>query len=344
MSHAPSLPAKSTRPPVVRTLLLMMAGVTLAGVALTLLAARFDIARAPPPRPFTRESALADAKKQYPNALLPEDALPEGVQAEENVIFDHGASPPLALDVYRPRGESLHPAVLIVHGGGWERGSRTMERPFAKRLAAQGFVAVPVSYRLGEKGRFPNPLFDLKSAVRFLRDNAQRFAIDADHVGAVGGSAGGQLVALLGASNGVAALEGPRGSSSTSSALQAVVDIDGLADFTAAELLEKEARTPGAPTRFLGGGFQERRATWITASPLTHATRSSAPTLFINSTVKTPILPGRQAMSEKLLGAGVDSSVVTLPDTPHPFWLLEPWFEPTLRETARFLKRHLDSG
>jgi hypothetical protein len=106
---------------------------------------------------------------------------------------------------------------------------------------------------------------------------------------------------------------------------------------TAPELLEKEARSPGAPTRFLGGGFDERRGTWLTASALTHAGPASAPTLFINSTVKTPILPGRQAMSAKLLGAGVESSVITVTDTPHPFWLLQPWFEPTLRETARFL-------
>jgi acetyl esterase/lipase len=327
-----------------RTLLVVVAVVTMTGVALTILAARFDLPRATPPPPFTRESALSDVKKRYPSAELPQDQLPENVSAEENIGFDSRVSPPLALDVYRPRGTSLAAAVLVVHGGGWERGSRAMERPFAKRLAAQGFVAVPVSYRLGEKGRFPNALFDLKAAVRFLRANAERFGIDAEHVGALGGSSGGQLVALLGATNGVATLEGPGANELQSSAVQAVVDIDGLADFTAKELVEKETGSPGAPTRFLGGGFRERTTTWRTASALTHAGPNSAPTLFINSTAPTPILPGRQALSEKLLRAGVESSVVTLPDTPHPFWLLEPWFEPTLREAARFLKRHLDSG
>jgi acetyl esterase/lipase len=327
-----------------RGLLALVAVVTLAGVALTILAARFDLPRSAPPRPFTRETALADARKQYPNAALPVDVLPDGVSAEENVRYDERASPSLFLDVYRPRGTSLAPAVLIVHGGGWDRGARTMERPFAKRLAALGFVAVPVSYRLGEKGAFPKALFDLKAAVRFLRANAERFGIDPEHLGALGGSAGGQLAALLGATNGVAAFEGPGANDGPSSAVQAVVDIDGLVDFTARELVEKEARSPGAPTRFLGGSFRERGATWRAASALTHAGPNSAPTLFIDSTAPTPILPGRQAMSEKLQRAGVESSIVTLPNTPHPFWLLEPWFEPTLREAARFLKRHLDSG
>lgn len=325
-----------------RTLLAVVAVVTVTGVALTILAARFDLPRSAPPRPFTRETALADVRKQYPNAALPADVLPDGVSAEENVGYDARAS--LALDVYRPRGTSLSPAVLIVHGGGWDRGARTMERPFAKRLAALGFVAVPVSYRLGEKGAFPKALLDLKSAVRFLRASAERFAIDPEHVGVVGGSAGGQLAALLGATNGVEAFEGPGANDGPSSAVQAVVDIDGLVDFTAAELVDKETRSPGAPTRFLGGTFRERGATWRAASALTHAGPNSAPTLFINSSGQAPILPGRQAMSEKLLHAGVESSLVTLPDTPHPFWLLEPWFEPTLREAARFLKRHLDSG
>jgi pectinesterase len=346
VNRAPASPSETQRGRfrLDRTLLTVVGIVTVTGVALTILAARFDRQRAGPPRPFTRESALLDVKKQYPNAALPKDRLPESVSAEENVDFDSRVSPPLALDVYRPRGTSLAAAVLVVHGGGWERGARAMERPFAKRLAELGFVAVPVSYRLGENGRFPNALFDLKAAVRFLRANAERFGIDAEHVGALGGSSGGQLVALLGATNGVAALEGPGPSDRPSSAVQAVVDIDGLADFTAKELVEKETRSPGAPTRFLGGGFGQRSETWRTASALTHAGPNSAPTLFLNSTAPTPILPGRQSLSEKLLRAGVESSVITLPDTPHPFWLLEPWFEPTLSESARFLKRHLDSG
>jgi pectinesterase len=297
--------------------------------------------RGAPSKPFTRESAIGELRDRYPQASLPADILPEGVLAEESLTFDASVEPPLALDVYRPRAEGLHPAVIIVHGGGWERGARTMERPFAKRLAALGFVTVPVSYRLGPQGRFPNALFDLKNAVRWLRANAGRFSLDPQRVFALGGSSGGQLVALLGASNGVSVLEGPGQNRERSSSVQAVVDIDGLADFTGPALLEKERQTPGAPTRFLGGSYEARSAVWRDASALSHVGPHSAPTLFINSTAPTPILPGRREMVDKLARAGVDAKLMTLPDTPHPFWLMNPWFEPTLRATEQFLREQL---
>jgi pectinesterase len=242
-----------------------------------------------------------------------------------------------------------------------------MERPFAKRLAAAGFVAVPVSYRLGEAGRFPAALHDLKAAVRWLRAHAAEHGIDPARIGAIGSSAGGQLAALLGASNGVAALEGPAydgranpledssagrtgepqpGTAATpvpSSAVQAVVDIDGLADFTDPALVAQQDVKPSAPTRFLGGSYAERSEAWRAASPITHVGPTSAPILFLDSTAPSPLLPGREAMAEKLRALGIDCEFVTRPGTPHTFWLLQPWFDDTVARTAAFLRRQLSA-
>jgi pectinesterase len=52
-------------------------------------------------------------------------------------------------------------------------------------------------------------------------------------------------------------------------------------------------------------------------------------------------LPGRDEMSARLKLMGVDSAVVTFPDTPHVFWLFHPWFEKVVDESDRFLRRHL---
>ena len=310
---------------------------------------------------FTRDSALARARETHPAAALPADLIPAGVIAAENLVYASPAGVPLALDLYRPATGGPHPAVLLIHGGGWDAGSREMERPFAKRLAAAGFVAVPVSYRLGEAGRFPAALHDLKAAVRWLRAHAAAHGIDPARIGAVGGSAGGQLAALLGATNGVAALEGPLSDgranppeepepverpgepslSPLSSTVQAVVDIDGLADFTADALVAQQIAKPSAPTRFLGGSFAERAETWRAASPLTHVGPASAPTLFLNSTAPTPLRPGREAMAKKLRSLGIGAEVAVVPDTPHPFWLLDPWFAGVVTTTAAFLHREL---
>jgi pectinesterase len=290
--------------------------------------------------PFSRARVLEQVRAKYPNATLPPDVLPPGVTAHEDVVYAEPSGVRLALDLYSPSAAAPLPAVIVVHGGGWESGERQMERPFAKRLAALGYVAAPVSYRLGPAGRFPNALYDLKAAVRFLRANATKFGIDPGRVGAVGGSAGGQLVALLGASNGVQRLAGD-GADARTSRVQAVVDIDGLASFSGPDLLAKEFHTPGGPTRFLGGSFNSRASTWHEASALSHVSAESAPTLFIDSTAPTPILPGRPEMRDALRAHGVASELVVLPDTPHPFWLVEPWFSRTLQETARFFAEHL---
>lgn len=293
------------------------------------------------PRPFTREGVLEQQRPAYPEVALPSDTLPPGVAAAEDVAYTTTENGPLHLDVYRPSGPGPYPAVLLVHGGGWESGDRRMERPLAKALAGRGYVSAPVTYRLGVPGRFPAALHDLKAAVRWLRTNAAAYRIDPRRIGVVGGSAGGQLAALLGATNGMARFEGPDGGAPASSRVQAVVDIDGLADFTGPALLEKEKTSPGAPTRFLGGAFEERTETWRDASALTHAGSASAPTLFITSSAPTPILPGRPETCARLKAAGVACEIVRIEGTPHPFWLLEPWFGRTVDEADRFLEGHL---
>ena len=290
---------------------------------------------------FTVANAERQIRPQFPAAQRVVAELPAGVTAREDLVYAHPDNLPLALDVYQPAGAGPFPAVLIVHAGGWDSGSREMERPFAQRLAGLGYVAVPVDYRLGAHGRFPAALHDLKAAVRWLRGHAKEHAVDPSRVAILGMSAGGQLAALVGATNGQAEFEGEVGERAGSSTVQAVVDIDGLADFTAADLVAQQEATPSAPVRFLGGTFRERPAVWRAASALTHAGPHSAPTLFINSTVTSPILPGRAELRDKLRAAGVASELVVLPDTPHPFWLFQPWFEPTLAAADRFLRAQL---
>ena len=284
-------------------------------------------------KPFARDRVIEQLHTSYPDAALPADELSPGVVAYENLVYVRRPKVDLELDLYAPGDPGRHPGVIVVHGGGWQSGDRTMERPLAKRLAARGYAAATVGYRLGDAGRFPAAFEDIRDAVRFLRESAARFSIDPDAIGAVGGSAGGQLVALLGATSGRR--------ENDAASVQAVVDIDGLADFTGPALLDKEKRDPGSPTRFLGGPFAERAEVWREASAITHVGPASAPTLFINSTAPTPILPGRPEMCAKLHALGIDCAIVVVPDTPHPFWLVEPWFDLTVDHVDAFLRRHL---
>jgi acetyl esterase/lipase len=137
------------------------------------------------------------------------------------------------LDVYLPpTGNGPFRLVIWVHGGGWSAGSKSLGAgAFQRRLLTQGFALASVGYRLSGSAKFPAQIHDVKAAVRYLRANAARFALDPARFGAWGLSAGGHLVALLGTSSGVAALEGTLGNLQASSRVQAVVDWFGPTDF-----------------------------------------------------------------------------------------------------------------
>ena len=120
------------------------------------------------------------------------------------VLADQRFSPPdwpqaLYADVYIPDdNRAAWPAVLVVHGGGWERRSREDMTRIARRLADRGFVAVNIDYRFAPEYRFPAQLHDVQVALGWMRDEAGRLRIDPDRIAGLGFSSGAHLVALAG--------------------------------------------------------------------------------------------------------------------------------------------------
>src|SRR4029077_5650098 len=123
------------------------------------------------------------------------------------------------LDLYLPKepGSAKIPCIVVIHGGGWGTGDKTRFAAIAARLAEQGFAAACIGYRLLPEVEFPAPVVDCKAAVRWVRANAAQHGIDPDRIGAIGGSAGGHLVAMLGTSASVNELEGEGGNPGVSS-------------------------------------------------------------------------------------------------------------------------------
>jgi acetyl esterase/lipase len=110
----------------------------------------------------------------------------------------------LLLDLYRPvqRTQPL-PVIVFVHGGGWQRGTRTTGPDFKRFFAQDGFAVASIDYRLTPSITFPSNVEDVRTSVRWLRANAQRFGLDGSRIALWGTSAGGHLAA-------VAALAPPR--------------------------------------------------------------------------------------------------------------------------------------
>ncbi|MGM8848935.1 alpha/beta hydrolase fold domain-containing protein [Salinicola halophyticus] len=142
----------------------------------------------------------------YVNA--PESDLPTAAQQPHDldyrVLEDQTYTPPdwpqaLQADVYLPetRDEARRPAVMMVHGGGWEGRTRDDMTPIAKRFVKRGYVVVNVSHRFAPEYRFPAQLHDLQVARHWIDDHAKQWRIDPQRIAGFGYSSGAHLVSLL---------------------------------------------------------------------------------------------------------------------------------------------------
>jgi acetyl esterase len=101
------------------------------------------------------------------------------------------------LDVYRPVGPGLRPAILYVHGGAFSMLSKDTHRVMALALASRGYVVFNINYRLGPKHRYPAPLEDAAAALLWVMDHAAEHGADPERLVLAGESAGANLVTAL---------------------------------------------------------------------------------------------------------------------------------------------------
>lgn len=243
----------------------------------------------------------------------------------------------LALDLLlpHPRPASPVPAVAYLHGGAWRHGDKShgMYPWNSPLLAAHGFVAANVGYRLTDQAPFPAQAHDVKAAVRWLRANAVEYGIDPERIGVWGDSAGGHLAGLLAMTEGVAGLEGECGSPGVSSAVQAAVLRCAPTDFTVAPddprpLIDHDE----VLAALFGGRPSERPDLLRLASPAAFAHGGVPPVLVVHGTADE-LVPFHQA--ERLVsalrrhGADVTFEVIeggfhSLRRGPGP-WTDQPW-------------------
>ena len=290
---------------------------------------------------FSLGSTMAKVYKQFPTAKLVESKLPDGVEEQRNIVYTAYGDRDLHLDIFTPKQKGkLYPGVILIHGGGWRSGYRQMEIPMAQFLAAKGYVTATVEYRLSIEALYPAAVNDLKIAVRWMRANAVKYNIDTNKIAVYGCSAGGQLAALVGTTNGIMHFENYSIYFKHSSNVQAVVDVDGVVDMTDPNESGKDT-IPGKPSAgmlWFGATYNERRDLWTEASPINYVNEKTPPILFVNSSIPR-YHAGRDEMIRKLNSYNVYSEVHTIPNTPHPFWLFHPWFDQAAHLIWKFLDR-----
>jgi pectinesterase len=265
------------------------------------------------------------------------------LHAKLDVTYARYGDRTLEMDIYRPKqawGEL--PAVVCIHGGGWAKGNRANHGRIAQALAARGYVAATISYRLSGEAPFPAAVHDCKAAVRFLRANAKAYGIDSEHIGAIGLSAGGHLTALLATSSGIEELEGRGGNANFRSAIQAAVPMGAQTDFLSRRTRDiSQAEDRGRIWRqFLGGSQAEQPETYRLASPLHHLDSDDPPCWLITGENDDPSTRAdrfRQRMNELRIPSGL----TIIKDAPHPFLGKQVWFDEAIETADRFFSKHL---
>jgi acetyl esterase/lipase len=290
---------------------------------------------------YTTYGAYISTIKSHSNIKIVPEFHSKTAKERRNIGYCTIGKRKLLLDVFYPssKAKAKRVAIMIIHGGGWRSGNRTQHYPLAQRLADLGYVCFTPEYRLSTEALFPAAVYDLKSALRWIRSHAKQYDVDTNKIAVLGFSAGGELAAFLGVTNNNLKFEGMNCNLKSSSAVQAIVDLDGTLSFVHPESGEgDDSKKTSAATYWFGYPKKDNPKLWEEASPLTYVDRNTPPTLFINSSVER-MHAGRTDFLKVLDENNIYSEVKTFSDAPHSFPLFDPWFEPTLKYTDEFLKK-----
>jgi molybdenum ABC transporter molybdate-binding protein len=229
-----------------------------------------------------------------------------------DVEYANLAGESIKLDTFVPNGPGPFPAVILVHGGGWNAGDKSGGEnhgytvPMHEPLARAGFAWFEINYRLAPKHPYPAGVDDVETAIRWVKAHAVQYRLDPRRLALAGESAGGSLVELA----------GTRADASTRVA--AVVSFYGYYD------LLGEARRRGGLAGSLGQLFghtqldnQTIPIVWA-ASAASHIRPGLPPFLLVHGDSDQSV-PYQQSVDfhAKLLAAGVPCDFITIPGGVH---------------------------
>ena len=240
----------------------------------------------------------------------PAAIVPGEVRVTRGVPFSKADGVPLSLDVYQPTGNGPFPIVMQIYGGSWQHGAPASQDWFSRHFAERGYLVVAIDYRHAPEWKWPEQIVDVRTALYWITQDAQKFGGDPSRIVVAGQSAGAQLAMRL------AYQEGP-------SSIRGVVNYYGpvdLADGWRHPPRPDPADVRGILELFIGGTPAQKPEHYTHASPITWVSKSSAPTLSIYGS-RDHIVEARfgRMLDAALNNAGATSVLLELPWSEHSF-------------------------
>jgi acetyl esterase/lipase len=273
---------------------------------------------------------------------------------EPNVIYGMYSGLALLMDVYRPEQPNGH-GVIFVAGSGWQaaleynavglKDGTGQTTAWLPPLLRAGYTVFAINHRSTPRFHYPAPLEDVQRAVRFVRHHAKRFGIQPMSIGALGGSSGAHLTGLTAMLAAPGNNDDPDPVNREPATLQCIalraapIDLGrmGTAAGSGAIALLMQLPTAGPATA----------KAYAAASPITHVSRLSPPTLLLHGDADETV-PYQQsiAMETALRGANVPVKLVTAPGGAHgPTFAVKGKAHPELAtyttDVVRWFDQHL---
>ena len=235
--------------------------------------------------------------------VTPANRPRDGV-VRKDILYSPSAQ--LKLDAFVPGSPRPVPAVVVVHGGGWEAGDKvTYVTPLFEPLARAGVAWFSIDYRLTPDYTNEDQIEDVRQAIRFVRAEHARFNVDPERIVLLGESASGQIVMQVAAEDKLIA---------------GVISFYGVYDFPSMV-------TDASPRSVLVRLFrrtvldEESRTVLRRYSPQYSTHAGMPPVLLVNGTADR-LWPQARAFASRLTELGVPHDVVALEGAPHG---LENW-------------------
>lgn len=309
-------------------------------------------------------SSFACADEKFESKVMDIELATNQINLYENIPFAQGywrgsMLYALHMDILVPDSKEPLPLIVFVTGGGFIMAPKNNWIQQRMRLAQAGYVVASIEYRYAPLSKFPLPLEDCKTAIRWLRAHASMYRIDPARVGILGNSAGGYLSAFVGLTNGMKEFDKGDFLEYPSDVLCAA-DIFGISDLKNIGMDYDEENQKGhasagatealwalgTPT-FGGkdGGVLAHPEETAYASPISYVEKNAdhlVPMLLMHGDKDTLVSPGQTDLLYQALKAkGVETERYVVKNAAHggPYWVQEPVMKIMVDFFDKYLKK-----